>query len=84
MVQLCFPLRPLLSKEKEWGWTDDHERAFAEMKKAVPAITEKQHFKRNQPMRDVCDASRGSRAVLQQRTELAEENSNNYVYGTEF
>ena len=28
LAQLCFPLRPLLKKDKPWNWEEKHEKAF--------------------------------------------------------
>ena len=71
LAQLSAPLRPLLSKEIKWNWTKTHGRAFEEVRKAIQTVSEIQHFKRNQTMRVVCDASREVLgAILQQKTEL--------------
>ena len=70
LAQLCAPLRPLLSKTTEWEWKDEQEKAFQEIKKALQKITEIKHFKRDPPVRIICDASKeGLGAVLQQQTD---------------
>ena len=56
LAQLCVPLRPFLSKENDG--VDNHKSAFEKIKKTIHTVTDLQHFKRNQPMRIVCDASR--------------------------
>ena len=69
-AKLCASLRPLFSKETEWKRESEHEKAFQEMKIEMQKITEIKHFKKNQPVRIICDASReGLGAVLQQETE---------------
>ena len=70
LARLCAPLRPLLSKENEWNWGEEQEKAFQETKRAIQQITEIKHFQKNQPLRITCDASNeGLGAVLQQKTE---------------
>ena len=70
LAKLCAPLRPLLSKTNEWKWTEEHEKTFQSKKKEFQKIPEIKLFKKNQPLRMVCDASRdGLGAVLQQQTE---------------
>ena len=70
LARLCAPLRPLLSKENEWDWGDEQEKAFQEIKRAIQQVTKIKHFQKNQPLRIMCDASKeGLGAVLQQKTE---------------
>ena len=70
LAKLCAPLRPLLTKTNQWKWTEEHEKTFQTIKNENQKITEIKHFKRNQPLRIMCDASRdGLGAVLQQQTE---------------
>ena len=64
------PLRSLLSKSTEWKWEEEQETAFQNIKTAIQKITEQKHFKKNQPVRINCDASKeGLGAVLQQKSE---------------
>ena len=70
LANLWAPLRPLLSKKIESKWEEERKTAFQTIKKEILKITEIKHFKRNQPVRIICDASReGLGAVLQQKTE---------------
>ena len=46
LPQICAQLLSLLSKENEWKWMENHDRAFEEFKKAIQAVTEIKHFKR--------------------------------------
>ena len=52
-----------------WGRT---RKSFQQIKKEIKQITEIKHFRKNQPLRIISDASReGLGAVLQQKTEEA-------------
>ena len=63
----CFPFRSILKKDAVWNWTDEHERAFKKVNQEVRKVAELTHFKRNKPLRRICDASKhGLGAVLQQ------------------
>ena len=67
LFNLCAPLRPLLKKDNEWNWQEKDEKAFNEIKQAIKDITVIKHFKRNLPLRIICDASKeGVGAILQQ------------------
>ena len=71
LAQLCFPLRPLLKKDKTWNWEEKHEKAFKEINEQVKRVTEVGHFKKSENIRIVCDASKaGLGAVLQQQDEI--------------
>ena len=66
LAKVCPPLRPLLSKTNEWKWGEEQEKAFQQIKEEMKHITEIKHFKKNQPLRISCDASKeGLGAVLQ-------------------
>ena len=72
LAQLCATFRPLLSKDTTWEWKAEHDTEFDKIKSAIQGITELHHFKRDKPLRIVCDASKeGLGAVLQQKTGLA-------------
>ena len=60
LAKSCASLRPPLSKGTEWRWKSEHEIAFQEIKKEIhwQKITEIKHFKKNQSVRKICDASR--------------------------
>ena len=58
-----------MSKTTQWEWNEEQYRAFEEMKTSLQRTTETQHFKRDEPLRIVCDASdKRLGAVLQQKT----------------
>ena len=40
LAKLCAPLRLLLSKENEWKWGDEQEKAFQQFKNEIKQITE--------------------------------------------
>ena len=70
LAKICAPLRPLLSKTKERKLGEEQEKAFQQTKEEIKHITEIKHFKKNQPLRIICDASKeGLGAVLQQKTD---------------
>ena len=67
LASICFPFRSILKKDAEWNWTDEHEKAFENVNKEVRRVANLTHFKRNKPIRIICDASKqGLGAVLQQ------------------
>ena len=67
LASICFPFRSILKKDAEWNWTDEHEKAFENVNKEVKRVANVTHFKRNKPIRIICDASKqGKGAVLQQ------------------
>ena len=69
LSQLCFPLRPLLKKNKEFIWTDEHEKQFKLIKEKIAETTENKHLNPDLETRIKCDASRkGLSCALEQRT----------------
>ena len=67
LAKLCFPFRTLLKKDNEWNWNTEQENAFTAVNEAIKKATTLNHFKRNCPLRIICDASKsGLGAVLQQ------------------
>ena len=67
LASICFPFRTIFKKDAPWTWTKDHEKAFIRVNQEVKKVTELTHFKRNKPLRIICDASKqGLGAVLQQ------------------
>ena len=86
LANLCAQLRPLLKKDNERNWQEKDEKAFKEIKQAIKDITEIKHFKRNLPLRIICDASKESLgAILQQQNE-GEWETTHYAsrFSTEF
>ena len=70
LAKLCFPFRTLLKRDNEWNWKEEQERAFVTVNEAIKKATTLNHFKRNCPLRLICDASKsGLGAVLQQQEE---------------
>ena len=70
LANLCAPLRPLLKRDQEWNWRDEHEIAFKTIKEAFKKMTEPKHFKRNQELRLFRDSSKEVLgAVLQPKLE---------------
>ena len=67
LAAICFPFRTILKKDAIWKWTEEHEKAFKRVNDEVKNVAELTHFKRNKPLRIICDASKqGLGAVLQQ------------------
>ena len=56
LAKICAPLRPFLSKNKEYKWEEEHENAFHTIRKGTENHRDR-HFKRNNPVRIICDAS---------------------------
>ena len=64
---MCFPFRSMLNEDAVWNWTDEHEKAFKRVNQEMRKVAELTHFKRNNSLRIICDASKqGLGAVLQQ------------------
>ena len=69
MLQLCYPLRPLLKKNTKFIWTDEHEKQFTSIKEKIAETTENKHFNPDLETRIKCDASRKRLGcALEQRT----------------
>ena len=67
LASICFPFRSILKKDVIWNWSEEHEKAFKRVNEEVRKVLELTHFKRNKPLRIICDASKqGLGAVLQQ------------------
>ena len=70
LLQLCYPLRPLLKKNTKIIWLDEREKQFTLIKKKIAETTEK-HFNPDLETRIKCDASRkGLGCALEQRTPI--------------
>ena len=68
LASISFPFRSNLKKDAEWEWNENHEKAFVQYNKNIKIVVELSHFKRNQEIRVVCDASKNALgAVLQQK-----------------
>ena len=64
---ICSPFRSVLKKDATWNWREDHEKAFPNVNREVKKVAELTHFKRNRPLRIICNASKnGLGKVLQQ------------------
>ena len=67
LATICFPFRTLLKKDTNWEWKNEQEKAFEQVNNEIKKVTELNHFKRDCPLRIICDASKsGLGAVLQQ------------------
>ena len=53
-----FPFRTILKKDADWIWDHEHEEAFLKNNDEIKKVVEQSHFKRNQDIRIVCDASK--------------------------
>ena len=66
LASISFPFRTILKKDAEWTWNIEHENAFVKINDEIKGVVELSHFKRNQEIRIICDASKkGLGAVLQ-------------------
>ena len=54
---MCYPLRPLLKKNRKFVWTDEYEH-FKLIKTKIAETTEDKHFNPDLETRKKCDASR--------------------------
>ena len=69
LLQLCYPLRPLLKKNTKFIWTDEHEEQFKLIKEKIAETTENKHFNPDLDARRKCEASlKGLGCALEQRT----------------
>ena len=69
LLQLCYPLRPLIKKNTKFLWTDEHEKQFTLIKEKIAETTENKHSNPDLETRIKCDASRkGLGCALEQRT----------------
>ena len=67
LASISIPFRTNLKKDAEWIWNGEHEKAFVKINDEIKRVVELSHFKRNQEIRIICDASKqGLGAVLQQ------------------
>ena len=57
MLQLCYPLRPLVKKNTKFLWTDEHEKQFKLIEEKTAETTEKKHFNPDLETRIKSDAS---------------------------
>ena len=72
LATIYFPFISILKKDVIWKWTKEHEEVFLVyfLKKLLQEVKKTQltHFKRDSPIRIICDASKkGLGAVLQQQ-----------------
>ena len=70
LAPITFPFRSILKKDAEWDWNNSHE-AFVPINEEIKSVVELSHFKRNQEIRFICDASqKGLGGVLQQKQKI--------------
>ena len=68
-----FPFRKIFKKDADWIWEDEHEKAFNKINNEVKRVVELSHFKRNNEIRIICDASKqGLGAIIQQKQQDGE------------
>ena len=68
LSQLSHPLLPLLKKNTQFVWNDEHETHFHAIKNKIANATENTHYNPHLETRIKCDASRaGLGAALEQR-----------------
>ena len=66
---MCHPFRPLLKKNTEFVWNEEHETQFQSIKNNVANATQKTHYNPLLETRIKCDASRaGLGAALEHRS----------------
>ena len=69
LLQLCYPLRPLLKKNTKLIWTDEHEKQFTLINEKIAETTKNRHFNPDLETRIKCDASlKVLGCALEQRT----------------
>ncbi len=67
LAQICHPFRTILSIEKKYEWTEEHEKPFKILKSEIEKITKNAHFDNLANSGITCDASRdGLGAVFEQ------------------
>ena len=70
-ASISFPFISILKKDADWELKDSHEKAFKKINEEIKNDVEVSHYKRNQKIRIICDASKQG-AVLQQRQKNGE------------
>ena len=63
LAAICFPFRSILKKDAIWKWTEVHEKVFKMVNEEKRKAAELTHFKRNKPLRIMCDASKQGRLL---------------------
>ena len=70
LANLCAPIQPLLKMDNAWNWQENDKKTFNKIKQAMKDTSEIKQFKRNPPLRIICDASKeGLGANLQQQND---------------
>ena len=73
LAAISFPFRSILKRDAGWSWNSDHETAFKRINEKFKKVVELSHFKKNQEIRIICDASEQRLgAVLQQNKNNSE------------
>ena len=67
LAKICFPFRTLLKRDNEWNWTQEHEEAFKRVNAEIKKITKTKHFKQDQPLRIIGDASKAGLGAVQRK-----------------
>ena len=63
LAVICSPFRSISKKDATWNWNNDHKKAFLKVNSEVKKVAELTHFKRNVPLRIICDASKNGLAA---------------------
>ena len=53
-----FPIQNYTTKDAPWIWTKDQGKAVTRVNQEMKKVAELTHFKRNKPLRIICDASK--------------------------
>ena len=69
LAVLCSPFRSILKKDATWNWNNEHEEAFLNLNSEVKKVAELTNFKRNRPLRIICNASKHGLGVILQQCE---------------
>ena len=69
LASIYFLFRSILKKAVVWNWSPEHEEAFMKVNAEVKRVAELPHFKRNKPLRIICDASKNGLGAVSQQCE---------------
>ena len=72
LASICYPFRTFLKKDTNWEWNKEHDKAFEQIKNKIKTVTILNHFKRDCPLRIICDASKAGLGALLQQEKIGE------------
>ena len=58
LAKICFPFRTLLKKDTHWERKNEHDKTFEQINNEIKPVTILNHFKKDCPLRIICDASK--------------------------